>query len=969
MMKTSLLRFGWLLPALVLGAACASGDTTSGGVDPGTTGGDAGAAGSTAGTSGSSTGGSGGSSGTSGASGSSGSSGSAGTGGTAGTAGNAGTGGTSGSAGSAGTGGTAGAPQCSAPSDCPGTDSACAFRTCEAGVCGMGFTASGTATNTQINGDCLVSQCDGAGNVVTVVDDTDVPDDTNPCTTDSCNAGQITHTNEVVGASCGTNLKCDGNGACVGCVTKDDCPGTDDECKTRTCTSGACGFSFTTAGTAVSTQTPGDCLKNQCDGAGNIATVADGNDLPIDNNECTSDSCNAGTPSHGLIAAGAPCTQNGTVCDGSGSCVQCVNASTCPAAPNECQTAVCTNGTCGFDNVAVGTLTAGQTSGDCKKVQCDGNGNIQTVNDDTDVNNDNNACTVDTCNAGAPVHTPASAGVSCGTNQVCNASGSCVGCNVATDCAGTDTTCKFRTCINNVCGTGLAPAGTPLPNQNAGDCQKLQCNAAGNVISIPDNTDLPADDGFQCTAEVCNSGVPSHPAKSAGSACSEGSGSLCNGTGSCVQCLIAATCPGSDTECQTRTCDSSGTCGVSFAAPGTPLAAQTAGDCQQLQCSGSGTIVSVAQNTDTPADDNNPCTTQACAAGMPVYPAVSNGTACTDSNACTTGDSCQNGTCTASSSVTCTASDSCHTAGSCDSSTGICSNPAKADGSTCTSAGKTGACTSGVCIACGDGITAGSEQCDDGNSVNGDGCDNNCKTSGCGNGVVAGSEQCDDGNSVNGDGCDNNCKNTGCGNGIVTTGEACDDGNTTNGDGCTSACAVQSGYQCTGTSPSVCSPIPTCAGSTCPAYLPACGAGQTLRTYSNTTATAIPDANTTGITTSVTVPAGYTINKVAVVFNITHTWDSDLAITLISPANTSFDATSGNGSSGDNYTNTVLDSTCSTAVTSGSAPFTGCYTPEATFSSLVGSSATGTWKLKVVDSVSSDTGTLTNWTLALCTTP
>ena len=31
MMKTSLLRFGWLLPALVLGAACASGDTTTGG--------------------------------------------------------------------------------------------------------------------------------------------------------------------------------------------------------------------------------------------------------------------------------------------------------------------------------------------------------------------------------------------------------------------------------------------------------------------------------------------------------------------------------------------------------------------------------------------------------------------------------------------------------------------------------------------------------------------------------------------------------------------------------------------------------------------------------------------------------------------------------------------------------------------------------------------------------------------------
>ena len=36
-----------------------------------------------------------------------------------------------------------------------------------------------------------------------------------------------------------------------------------------------------------------------------------------------------------------------------------------------------------------------------------------------------------------------------------------------------------------------------------------------------------------------------------------------------------------------------------------------------------------------------------------------------------------------------------------------------------------------------------------------------------------------------GDGCDSNCTNTGCGNGIVTVGEECDDGNTLDDDGCT----------------------------------------------------------------------------------------------------------------------------------------------------------------------------------------
>ncbi len=72
---------------------------------------------------------------------------------------------------------------------------------------------------------------------------------------------------------------------------------------------------------------------------------------------------------------------------------------------------------------------------------------------------------------------------------------------------------------------------------------------------------------------------------------------------------------------------------------------------------------------------------------------------------------------------------------------------------------------------CGNFIVTGDEVCDDGNSVNGDGCDNNCRPTGCGNGVMNPGESCDDGNSNNGDGCDNNCRPTSCGNGIVNPGE------------------------------------------------------------------------------------------------------------------------------------------------------------------------------------------------------
>ncbi len=94
-------------------------------------------------------------------------------------------------------------------------------------------------------------------------------------------------------------------------------------------------------------------------------------------------------------------------------------------------------------------------------------------------------------------------------------------------------------------------------------------------------------------------------------------------------------------------------------------------------------------------------------------------------------------------------------------------------------------------VGCGDGIVSGGEPCDDGNLVNGDGCDNNCTASGCGNGVQAGSEACDDGNAASGDGCDVNCTVSACGNRIVAGAETCDDGNATPGDGCTANCLLE----------------------------------------------------------------------------------------------------------------------------------------------------------------------------------
>lgn len=95
-------------------------------------------------------------------------------------------------------------------------------------------------------------------------------------------------------------------------------------------------------------------------------------------------------------------------------------------------------------------------------------------------------------------------------------------------------------------------------------------------------------------------------------------------------------------------------------------------------------------------------------------------------------------------------------------------------------------------VLCGNGVLDTDEECDDGNTVNGDGCTAQCKMEPfCGDGILNTGEECDDGNAVNGDGCTTQCRiEPLCGNGILNTGEECDDANTVNGDLCTAQCEL-----------------------------------------------------------------------------------------------------------------------------------------------------------------------------------
>jgi cysteine-rich repeat protein len=110
------------------------------------------------------------------------------------------------------------------------------------------------------------------------------------------------------------------------------------------------------------------------------------------------------------------------------------------------------------------------------------------------------------------------------------------------------------------------------------------------------------------------------------------------------------------------------------------------------------------------------------------------------------------------------------------------------------------------CFFCGDGCVAAHEDCEDGNTANGDGCDADCRFEVCGNGYPpqpAIGEECDDGNTVDDDGCTFPDCELDCGDGEIdattTPPETCEDGNGTNGDGCDDDTTTEPPGNCTET--------------------------------------------------------------------------------------------------------------------------------------------------------------------------
>ena len=94
-------------------------------------------------------------------------------------------------------------------------------------------------------------------------------------------------------------------------------------------------------------------------------------------------------------------------------------------------------------------------------------------------------------------------------------------------------------------------------------------------------------------------------------------------------CATSDDCPAASAFCQVPLCASS-VCTTAPAPDGTdvPASAQKTGDCKKITCGAGGAVTTVADISDVPADDGNPCTDEVCNGPNPAHLNSAAGTAC-----------------------------------------------------------------------------------------------------------------------------------------------------------------------------------------------------------------------------------------------------------------------------------------------------------------------------------------------------
>lgn len=407
-------------------------------------------------------------------------------------------------------------PACKTLADCP-SNNECGNYVCDAEVCIVPTPVeAGKLTTNNKRGDCARSICDGKGNAVVEIDDTDVPYDANDCTNDICANGVPSNPQAPTGTGCGTspNVKCNTAGACVGCQDVSDC-GIDNKCSKWSCENKQCIRTLEIVGSVVDNANQGDCRAIVCNAVGEEEEVVVNFDIPSDGNDCTTDACTTeGLADHQPTSIDTPCGNCG-LCAANGVCMACdLNAfdcyqNVCYAKSKPCTTAndcpsmncvtvpamnksFCCDTPCAAPCMACSNDKTGAPDGVCAPVLDQSDPYNNCIMPPSDV------CVQGQCRCHNGVQDLGETGVDCGgTCDACSGKWSCGG---ATACGGTGASaecCEFADCVNcndqsadcatlegQTCALGAAPKKLTLgllffqfgcPNTSTA-CKTITCN-------------------------------------------------------------------------------------------------------------------------------------------------------------------------------------------------------------------------------------------------------------------------------------------------------------------------------------------------------------------------------------------------------------------------------------------------------------------------------------------------------------
>ncbi|MFH1436027.1 MAG: hypothetical protein ABIJ56_09955 [Pseudomonadota bacterium] len=130
-------------------------------------------------------------------------------------------------------------------------------------------------------------------------------DDSDPCTSDTCDRGVCKHSNYRDGVNCGGGSVCCG-GECAECCDETHCD-EGSECAVGACNAGACVYDLADEGTECS---GGVCCGGECVECCDIMPCEDGN-------ECTADACSAlGVCTATWLVDMTECSGGGVCCSG-----------------------------------------------------------------------------------------------------------------------------------------------------------------------------------------------------------------------------------------------------------------------------------------------------------------------------------------------------------------------------------------------------------------------------------------------------------------------------------------------------------------------------------------------------------------------------------------------------------------------------------------------------------------------------